>query len=119
MSVFTTSTLHFSSEPPSLVPLDDTFTIPIETLMKAATIDQINEKILSRIVKQATPRSNPSRTLRSNRSRIVGKRIALSSQINKQFTPSSREGIKSLDMSTVPRLTKLTQVNDDYSQPNL
>ncbi len=72
-----------------------------------------NKKTVSRVVKQSkfsrSHKNSNSKTFKSNKLRI---------EIKNNFTPNSREKSKSLNMSTVPRLTKLTQANDNYSQPN-
>ncbi|CAI2175852.1 6152_t:CDS:2 [Funneliformis geosporum] len=110
-------TSHFSPEPTSL---DDTFSISIESLIKAATINQTPQNSsFSRVVKQATTlkfsrthkRSKSSNSrIHYNKSKIVGKGC--------EITNNSRENLKSSKMNAVPRQTKLA-TNDNFYQPKI
>ncbi|CAG8457665.1 12334_t:CDS:2 [Rhizophagus irregularis] len=69
---------------------NNTFTISIETLIKATAIDQ-------------TPITNKNSKISST-----------STEIKKNFTPNSQQNLNLSNMSAVPQLAKLTQKNDNY-----
>ncbi|CAB4485849.1 unnamed protein product [Rhizophagus irregularis] len=107
---------------------NNTFTISIETLIKATAIDQtpITNKN-SKIVKQTKPTHKRSKSSISrihsnnnnNNNSINNKSLKLiksstSTEIKKNFTPNSQQNLNLSNMSAVPQLAKLTQKNDNY-----
>lgn len=103
---------------------NNTFTISIETLIKARAIDQtpiINKN--SRIVKQTIPTHKRSKSSISrihsnnnNKNTINNKslKFSTSTEIKKNFTPNSQQNFNLSNMSAVPQLAKLTQENDNF-----
>lgn len=93
---------------------DNSFTISIETLIRAAAINQTpTTKKNFRVVKQTSIHKRS----KSSNSRIHNKIVEKKSEIKNNLIPNSRGNFKLSNMNTLPQLAKFTETNDKCSRP--